>query len=251
MVYTIDHGSVNIVRNTVYHYDGIIDNLDDAIELFNLTCISLSILSKITTNVINTLSSISNPSNNDTMIQAARIETASLIAEYQNVIANARYNSLDCLVRDDTDYESKCTEFQYSLPGKGKDHAVKRDNMKFQPSIVGSTSLPASGFTVYDMQDNGDGSETQIEVKAADGTTVVYLADVAVAMEDAEVANDTIRGRCEQYIALAQEVGKAINIELIMKKTNVNILEIRKEHVEAMKDATLNDLQSKKRDRKY
>ena len=89
---TLDSAMVNILKNRLYVYDGIIDNIKDALGMVNLSIDSLEVLNNILLELNNNVANISNPHTTETSITNLRDNCSNLVNEFSGVVFHGRYN---------------------------------------------------------------------------------------------------------------------------------------------------------------
>merc|ERR1711907_469898 len=179
---TLDSAMVNILKNRLYVYDGILDNLKDALGMVDLSIDSLTVLNNVLLELNNNVANISNPHTTEASITNLRLNCANLINEYSGVVFHSRYNENKVLITQVND-----------------EVGASRDNFTFKPPQVGSSRIPTLPIKVTDSEG--------AEVKDADGSEVNFkLGSLSGDMENTEkVTNAEIRHRAEQYVVLITE----------------------------------------------
>jgi flagellin-like hook-associated protein FlgL len=228
---------LNILRNRLYVYDGILDNLNDTIACVNLSEESLQLQNNIAMELNNALANISNPHTSDAMLANLRKSAGSLILEMYNCVRHSRYNSQRCLADDDEDHSQTTS---YALPGLSDDMGGERDDFVFTPPKTGITQLPRKELKVKDAA-----GET---IKNEAGNEFDFkLSNLQADMENDQLDATEIRGRVEQYITVTTECIKDVNQDLEVQRCNKARLEFRKRHVEHLKSGTKRNYESKSR----
>jgi hypothetical protein len=233
---------VNILKNRLYVYDGILDNLKDALGMVDLSIDSLTVLNNVLLELNNNVANISNPHTTEATITNLRTNCANLINEYSGVVFHSRYNENKVLITQATEEEpdKDNVDFNYALPGVNDEVGASRDNFTFKPPQVGSNRIPTLPIKVTDSEG--------AEVKDADGSEVNFkLGNLSGDMENTEkVTNVEIRHRAEQYVVLITESIRDINRELQDQNANKRRLEFRQASVNNLKDACLGNFKNRK-----
>ena len=239
---TLDSAMVNILKNRLYVYDGILDNLSDALGMVDLSIESLSVLNNVLLELNNNVANISNPHTTEASITNLRHNCSNLVNEFSGVVFHGRYNENRVLITEATEEEpdKDNVEFNYALPGVNDEVGASRDNFTFKPPQVGSAKLPSRPIKLTDSEGN--------EVKDADGSEVNFkLANLSVDMESADkITNAEIRHRAEQYVVIITEAIRDINRELQDQNANKRRLEFRKTNINNLKDACLGNFKNRK-----
>lgn len=232
---TLDHAMLNILRNRLYVYDGIMDNLNDTIAVVGLSEESIQLLNNIAMELNNCLANISNPHTSDAMLANLRKSASNLILEMYNTVRHAVYNTQKCLASDEEDHSQTTT---YALPGQSDDMGGEQDDFVFTPPKTGITQLPRRELKVKDSQGetlkNDAGNEFDFK-----------LESLQQEMNNDQLDSKEIRTRVEQYITVTTEVIKDLNQDLEVQRCNKARLEFRKRHIEHLKAGTMRNYQSK------
>ena len=237
---SLDSAMVNILKNRLYVYDGILDNLTDALGMVDLSIESLGVLNNILLEINNNVANISNPHTTNDSISDLRVNCANLINEYNSVVFHSRYNENKVLITAATEGNPDNVEFNYALPGVNDDVGGAKDNFVFSPPQVGSTTLPSFLVKMTDGEGN--------EVKDADGAELNFKIDnLSKDMLNTEnVANGEIRHRAEQYVVLLTESIRDVNTELQNQKASKRRLEFRKSSIGNLKGACHDNFRQRK-----
>ena len=113
---TLDSAMVNILKNRLYVYDGILDNLNDALGMVDLSIESLTVLNNILLELNNNVANISNPHTTETAITNLRESCTNLINEFSGVVFHGRYNENKVLISEISpdEPEKDNVEFNYA-----------------------------------------------------------------------------------------------------------------------------------------
>jgi hypothetical protein len=233
---------VNILKNRLYVYDGIIDNLKDALGMVNLSIDSLEVLNNVLLELNNNVANISNPHTTESSITNLRDNCNNLVNEFAGVVFHGRYNENKVLITQATEEEpdKDNVEFNYALPGVNDEVGASRDNFTFKPPQVGSTKLPTLPIKVL--------AEDGSEVKDADGSEINFKLDnLSKDMANAEdISNAEIRHRAEQYVVVITESIRDVNRELQDQKANKRRLQFRETNIKNLKNACLGNFKNRK-----
>jgi flagellin-like hook-associated protein FlgL len=182
---------VNILKNRLYVYDGILDNLNDAVGMVDLSISSLSVLNNVLLELNNNVANISNPHTTEGSITNLRDNCNNLVNEFSGVVFHSRYNENKVLIDDENPEEPNkdSVDFNYSLPGVNDEIGASRDNFTFKPPRVGSAKLPSLPIKIKSSDGN--------EVKDADGGEINFkLENLSKDMNSKEdITNTEIRHR--------------------------------------------------------
>ena len=239
---TLDSAMVNILKNRLYVYDGIIDNIKDALGMVNLSIDSLEVLNNILLELNNNVANISNPHTTETSITNLRDNCSNLVNEFSGVVFHGRYNENKVLITETSLLapDKDNIEFNYSLPGVNDEVGASRDNFIFKPPQVGTNRLPSLPIKLIAK----DGSE----VKDADGSEINFkldnLSKDMVNVED--ISNGEIRHRAEQYVVVITETIRDINRELQYQQANKRRLQFRETNINNLKKACLGNFKNRK-----
>ena len=232
---TLDSAMVNILKNRLYVYDGILDNLSDALGMVNLSIESLDVLNNVLLELNNNVANISNPHTTEASITNLRHNCSSLVNEFSGVVFHGRYNENKVLITHATEEEPEKdnVEFNYALPGVNDEVGASRDNFTFKPPQVGSAKLPTANIKLTDSEG--------AEVKDADGSEINFkLSNLTVDMENVDkITNSEIRHRAEQYVVVITEAIRDINRELQDQKANKRRLQFRETNIKNLKNSCL------------
>ena len=237
---SLDSAMVNILKNRLYVYDGIIDNLTDALGMVDLSIESLSVLNNILLEINNNVANISNPHTTDGSVGNLRTNCSDLVNEYSSVVFHSRYNENKVLITVAADGNPENVSFNYSLPGVNDDVGGSRDNFIFVPPAVGVSVVPSLDIKITDGEGNA--------VNDADGAPLnCRLTDFDKDMTNSEnITNEEIRHRAEQYVVVLTESIRDINKELQNQKANKRRLEFRKSSIQNLKGACYDNFKQKK-----
>ena len=239
---TLDSAMVNILKNRLYVYDGILDNLTDALGMVDLSIDSLTVLNNILLELNNNVANISNPHTTEDSITNLRESCANLINEYSGVVFHGRYNENKVLITavSEEEPEKDNIEFNYALPGVNDEVGASRDNFKFVPPPVGANRLP----TLLIKITGSDGAE----VKDGDGSEIQFkLENLKTDMEGTDkIDNKEIRHRAEQYVVVITESIRDINRELQDMSADKRRLEFRKKNIDNLKSACHGNFKNRK-----
>jgi len=239
---TLDSAMVNILRNRLYVYDGIIDNLNDALGMVDLSIDSLEVLNNVLLELNNNVANISNPHTTDTSITNLRDNCTNLVNEFSGVVFHSRYNENKVIITQATEEEpdKDNVDFNYALPGVNDEVGSSRDNFTFKPPQVGAVRLPTRAIKVT--------AEDGTEVKDADGSEINFKLDnLSKDMANAEdISNAEIRHRAEQYIVVITESIRDVNIELQDQKANKRRLQFRETNINNLKNSCLGNFKNRK-----
>ena len=239
---TLDSAMVNILKNRLYVYDGILDNLNDANGMVDLSINSLGVLNNILLELNNNIANISNPHTTEDSITNLRDNCANLINEYQGVVFHARYNENKVIIEDEDpeDASKEDVEFNYALPGVNDNIGGKDDNFIFKPPRVGSKKLPLLPIKIMDS--------AGVEVKDSDGSEIQFKLDnLQKDMKNAQdIDNKEIRHRAEQYVVVITETIRDVNNDLQDMNANKRRLGFRKSNIDNLKKACHNNFKNRK-----
>ena len=239
---SLDSAMVNILKNRLYVYDGIIDNINDALGMVNLSIDSLEVLNNVLLELNNNVSNISNPHTTDTSITNLRDNCTNLVHEFSGVVFHGRYNENKVLIAEVSllSPDKDNVVFNYALPGVNGEVNSSRDNFTFKPPQVGANRLPTLPIKLTAK----DGTE----VTDANGSEINFKLDnVSKDMDNAEdISNAEIRHRAEQYVVVITETIRDINRELQYQQANKRRLQFRETNINNLKKACLGNFKNRK-----